>query len=326
MNKKSKLILISLIALISLFLFWQSIYWPKDFDSKEVLFKIEKGQGSKTISLNLEKQGLVQWSFSFQFYTFFKGISGKLKAGTYAVSSSMNILEIAERFVKGEVVERKLTIPEGFNLSQVEEELGMELPFKIREVKSLYSFLNGAPDQLSLEGFLFPDTYQLYFNEEPEAILKIMLDNFNNHLSDQLRNEIKRQKKTVFDVITMASLIEKEVKTMEDKKIVSGILWKRMNNKFPLQVDATVSYITGKKTTRVSGEETKIDSPYNTYKYLGLPLGPISNPGLESIEAAVYPKTSAYWYYLSTPEGKTIFSRTLDEHNIAKYKYLKNND
>jgi len=105
--------------------------------------------------------------------------------------------------------------------------------------------------------------------------------------------------------------------------LVSGILWKRLENNMPLQVDATISYITGKKTTKISKEETQIDSPYNTYKYLGLPLGPICNPGLESIKAALYPEISQYWYYLSTPEGETIFSKTLEEHNVAKAKYLK---
>jgi len=105
--------------------------------------------------------------------------------------------------------------------------------------------------------------------------------------------------------------------------VVSGILWKRLKNNIPLQVDATISYITGKKTTEISIEETKIDSLYNTYKYKGLPLGPVCNPGLESIKAAIYPKNSEYWYYLSTPEGETIFSKTLEEHNIAKAKYLK---
>ena len=90
-----------------------------------------------------------------------------------------------------------------------------------------------------------------------------------------------------------------------------------------MQVDATITYITGKKTTKISIEETQIDSPYNTYKYLGLPLGPICNPGLESILASIYPKDSQYWYYLSTPEGETIFSKTLEEHNLVKAKYLK---
>ena len=105
--------------------------------------------------------------------------------------------------------------------------------------------------------------------------------------------------------------------------MVSGILWKRLENGIPLQVDATISYITGKKTTEISKEETEIDSPYNTYKYKGLPLGPICNPGLESILASIYPEDSEYLYYLSTPTGETIFSKTLQEHNLAKAKYLK---
>lgn len=121
----------------------------------------------------------------------------------------------------------------------------------------------------------------------------------------------------------MASLVEKEVKTLEDKKLVSGVLWKRLENGMPLQVDATISYITGKKNAKILIADTQIDSPYNTYKYRGLPLGPISNPGLDSIVAALYPQESSYWYYLSTPEGQTIFSRTLDEHNQARAKYLK---
>lgn len=138
-----------------------------------------------------------------------------------------------------------------------------------------------------------------------------------------LRKEIEKQGKTIFEIITMASLLEKEVRTMEDKKMVSAVLWKRLEASMPLQVDATIIYITGKKTTKVSISETKIDSSYNTYRYKGLPIGPICNPGLDSIKAAIYPESSEYWYYLSTPEGETVFSETFKEHNIAKAKYLR---
>jgi len=122
----------------------------------------------------------------------------------------------------------------------------------------------------------------------------------------------------------MASMIEKEVQTPEDKKMVSGILWKRITEGMPLQVDATVNYITGKHDKGVQIKDTVIDSPYNTYKYYGLPKGPISNPGMDSIQAAIYPQKSVYWYYLSaTKTGETIFSKTLEEHNLAISKYLK---
>jgi UPF0755 protein len=175
---------------------------------------------------------------------------------------------------------------------------------------------------MSLEGFLFPDTYQISYSAGEKDIIRMMLANFDKKLTKDLREEIVRQNKTIFEIVTMASLLEKEVRTAEDKKLVAGVLWKRLKNRIPLQVDAAVSYITGKKTVKITKEDTQIDSPYNTYKYLGLPLGPISNPGLESIKASIYPKESRYWYYLSTPEGQTIFSRTLEEHNIAKAKYL----
>ena len=121
----------------------------------------------------------------------------------------------------------------------------------------------------------------------------------------------------------MASLIEKEVSSFEDKKIVSGIFWKRIKTNTPLQSCASINYITGKNDRGALWQDIEIDSPYNTYKYRGLPLGPISNPGLESILATIYPEESDYWYYLSTPSGKTIFSKTFKEHSAAQGKYLK---
>ncbi len=183
--------------------------------------------------------------------------------------------------------------------------------------------MKDKPKNLNLEGYIFPDTYEIRKEENLEEIIIKTLQNLDSKLTKDIREDIDQQKRTIFEIITMASMIEKEVRTLEDKKIVSGILWKRLENNMPLQVDATIFYITGKKGTAISIEELKIDSLYNTYKYMGLPLGPICNPGLESIISAVYPEASDFWFYLSTPEGETIFSKTLKEHNIAKAKYLK---
>jgi len=300
---------------------------------KELVFNIEKGQGSREISLNLEKQGLIQLVPIFRLYVTTMGVSAKLQAGSYLLSSKMNIPQITEKFVNGEVIKIKLIVPEGYDIKDIEKNLSsfnMDNPdisgLKTKDFKAEFVFLKSALDQISLEGFLFPDTYEFSYQTSREEIVKKMLANFDKKLTPDLRQEIGKQKKTVFQIITMASLIEKEAKTKEDKEIVSGILWKRLKNKVPLQVDATINYITRKQTIKVSLEETKIDSPYNTYIYAGLPYGPICNPGLESIKAAIYPRSSAYWYYLSDLESKIIFSRTLEEHNIAKYKYLKNNE
>ncbi|MCK4520497.1 endolytic transglycosylase MltG [Candidatus Parcubacteria bacterium] len=294
-----------ILFLIAVFFTWHGIYSPVNCNSlEEKLFSIEKGQGLFQIAENLEKQDLVKNRFLFSLYIIFQREQGNLQAGKYLLNPSMNIPVISQKIISGETHTIKITIPEGYNLTQIEEKLNLKLP------------------EENLEGFLFPDTYQFPIGVSGEEVVRIMKDNFDKKLSAELREEIEKQDKTIFEIITMASMIEKEVRTIEDKKLVSGILWKRLESKMPLQVDATITYITGKATTKISIEELKIDSPYNTYKYLGLPAGPICNPGLDSILAAVYPKDSGYWYYLSNSKGETVFSKTLKEHRINKEKYL----
>jgi len=327
------LLFFTLSILGGLFFLWQGIYLPKNYEeNKEKIFQIKKGENFFEISENLEKEGLIKNKRFFQVYVLIKKGYKNLKAGNYCFNSSMSIAEIAEKILKGQTIKLKITIPEGFTIKQIEERIEKISNFKaqsskINEEKAIkyredYKFLQDVPDDFNLEGFLFPDTYEFDVRTNDEEIVRKMLDNFDKKLTSQLRKEIKKQGKTVFDIVKMASLLEKEVKTFEDKKLVSGILWKRLRNNMPLQVDATIAFITGKKGLNVSSEETKIDSPYNTYKYRGLPIGPICNPGLDSLLAAIYPEKSDFWYYLSTPEGKTIFSRTLQEHNLAKAKYL----
>lgn len=341
------LIIIFLIFLIGVLSIWQGIYLSQNTNSQEeILFMVQKGEGTREIAFNLEKKGLIKRAPLFRLYTFLKGVSRSLQAGNYLLSPSMTVPEITEKLVSGEVVKEKITIIEGWNLRNIGwyfENRGMfqaeevfelvgfplidysktvDLP-KPKDFSNELNFLKDKPENLGLEGYLFPDTYELREQESLEDIIIKILKNFDKKLTLDLKTKITRQNKSIFEIIVMASLIEKEVNNFEDKKLVSGILWKRKIYNIPLQVDATITYITGKKTSKVSKEETQINSPYNTYKYLGLPLGPISNPGLESILASVYPEDSQYFYYLSTPEGETIFSKTLEEHNIAKAKYLK---
>jgi len=302
--------------------FWSGIYLPKDFYSEEEkIFLVEKDQNVFQIGENLEKEGLIKNRYFFDFYVLIKGTQRKLQAGEYKLSLSMGISEIAQKIISGDIAKITVTIPEGFTVKQIEERLGFDLPGE------------------NLEGFLFPDTYQFPINVKGEEVVARMKENFDRKLTTDLREEIERQGKTIFEIVTMASLIEKEVRPKEVKKIegkkikvnklVSGILWKRLENNIPLQVDATIAYILNgegwafDEMRREIAAARDIDDPYNTYKYPGLPPGPICNPGLESILTAVYPKGSEYWYYLSTPESETIFSKTLEEHNITKAKYLK---
>ncbi|HUW72220.1 MAG TPA: endolytic transglycosylase MltG [Candidatus Humimicrobiaceae bacterium] len=325
------IIFIIFIIILGLFIAWQFIYLPKSLSSEEELtFTVKEGEGSKDISVNLEKTGLIKWGPAFRIYVLREEVAGKLQAGNYHLSPSMNIPEIVNKFVNGDVIQEKITFPEGFNLRKIKKsfenseflktiDLGK---FKIINFKGEFDFLSGAPDEVSLEGFLFPDTYFFEPDMKEREVAEIFLSNFDKKIAPY-QNEISAADLTLFDVITMASLIEKEVQTKEDKELVSGIFWKRIGLGKPLESCATIAYIKGVDQWLYSFEDTRIESPYNTYLNPGLPLGPICNPGLESILAALYPKDSDYWYYLSTPEGETIFSKTFEEHSIAKGKYLK---
>jgi UPF0755 protein len=173
------------------------------------------------------------------------------------------------------------------------------------------------------EGYLFPDTYYVFADAKIEDLIQKIQENFDRRLSQELRAEIKHQGKTLDDVLKVASIIEAEVPHSQDRPIISDIIWKRLRVGMALQSDATLNYATGGKHTTLTAEELKIDSPYNSYKYKGLPPTPIGNPGLSAIRAAIYPQKTDYWYWLSTPAGETIFSRNLAEHNRAKAKYLQ---
>lgn len=338
-KKKSIAIGICFVAVFLIFYFLYCFYLSAGKNVSEKIFKIEKNESVFSISENLKKQGLVKNKFIFIFYLALTGKHNKIQAGYYFLKSSISIPEIAKKFVSGETAKIKITIPEGFTIKQIQERLDSffhfsGFDFKVREFKKDFEFLQNVPNEAFLEGFLFPDTYEFSYEMSEKEMVSKMLENFAEKIQP-LKEEIKKQNKTIFEIIIMASLIEREVKTLEDKKICSGILWKRLKAGMPLQVDATINYILKTKTTKpeeiasqsygtkILIKETKIDSPYNTYKYKGLPFGPICNPGKESILAAIEPENSEYWYYLSSADGKTIFSKTLEQHNAAKAKYLE---
>ncbi len=328
-------ILIFLFSTIVVLIFWFSyqIYFPREpLCEKEMVFTISKGDGFLKIGDELEKEGVISNSFYFKIYAFLSGKFNKFQAGSYIFCINDNISNISKIISRGDIAQKKITIVEGWNIENIAEYLdSLDIADKdsfLKKVKSsdfddLYWFLEEKPKESSLEGYLFPDTYFIPYNSDVELIIELMLANFNDKLSDELKDEIKNQEKSFFEIITLASLIEKEVRSYEDKRLVSGVIYNRLNINMPLQIDATISYITGKRTVAISIAETKIDSPYNTYKYRGLPIGPICNPGIESIKAALFPKESDYFYYLSKPNGETVFSKTHEKHIIAKNKYLR---
>ncbi|MEK7578580.1 MAG: endolytic transglycosylase MltG [Patescibacteria group bacterium] len=328
MNKKFiYVILIFLIAaLISLFVFLWQIKTPLSPKKEPVIFKVEKGDSAKIIAENLKNAGLIKNPFLFRLYVFLALSQYSLKPGEYEFSSAMPIREIADSIVIGGTNEVLITIPEGFTLKQVEERFVAAKLSKPGEIVN-YRFavappiLTDKPKPASLEGYLFPDTYRFFKDSILSDVIGKMVGNLSNKLTPDLKIAIKNSPYSTYEILTMASLIEKEVPKDSDRPIVAGLLWKRLKAGVPLQVDATLVYVTGRQ--EIFEADKKINSSYNTYFYRGLPKGPIANPGLSAIKAAIFPETSPYWYYLSTKDGTTIFSKTLDEHNRNRAIYLK---
>lgn len=290
-------------------------HMPVSFKGEDQVFEIEPGQGLSQIALDLEEQGLIRGDYWFMFYVAYKGWAGQLQAGQYLLNPRMGIPEIARKIVKGEVSpdEVKTSIPEGFTLKQIDKRLAELELIKAGELA----------ERKELEGYLFPDTYTFKKGTELKEIIAQMMGNFDLRIGDELTAEIQRQGKTLDEIVTMASILEKEVRSYYEKRVAAGIFWKRIKSSYPLQSCATLAYILGENKRVYSIEDTKIDSPYNTYQHAGLPPGPICNPGLESIKAAIYPIQTDYNYFLSDANGNTIFSRTAEEHQANKEKYLR---
>ncbi|MFA5023758.1 MAG: endolytic transglycosylase MltG [Patescibacteria group bacterium] len=204
---------------------------------------------------------------------------------------------------------------------------GQTLPTDFSEQ---FSFLKDKPEYYGLEGYLFPDTYRVYATSTTREVVEKILANFDKKLTSTMRADIEKQGKTIYEIVTLASIIEKEAPLNyaaddnREARIISGIFWNRLKIGQALQSDATLSYIFGDNNPQHSGRELENDSLYNTYKYRGLPPGPICNPGLLAIEAAIYPLLTDYNYFLTpTDSREVIFSKTYTEHLQNKYKYLK---
>ena len=334
-RKKASVVIAAGFFVLLLFAYYlhRQVYFSRGTGNISQTFEIKGGEGVKEIAINLEAGRFIKNDLYFNYYVWKTGSREKLQAGKYELRGSMTIPEIVQVLSMGEVVasEIRVTFPEGTSAKDMAEILkqkgfdGDDFLKKMKSgegVKTDYIFLASKPEKANLEGFLFPDTY-IFFREASAAdIINRMLLNFDEKLTSKMRNDIKKQSRTIFEIVTMASILEKEVKTPEDMKIASGIFWDRIGAEMPLQSCATIAYVLGKEKRQYSFDDTRTPSPYNTYINKSLPPGPINNPGMNAITAAIYPKKTDYNYFLSDPETrKTIFSKTLEEHEANKAKY-----
>lgn len=325
-------IMIIAIIVITVWFFY-GIYFRIGENMTAKNFIIIKGEETSTIADNLKKEDIIKSSFLFKVYLKFKGVANRVKAGEYQLPQNLTIEDLVKILVQGvSLEEQKITIVEGLGAGDIatylmdKKVINQKNDFlkllDISDWKGKYNFFTGAPKTANLEGYLFPDTYNIYIDATAEEIIEKILQNFNGKITQQMRVDIDKQGKNLYDILIMASVIEKEVSKPADRKMVADIFYKRLEAGIPLQSDATVNYVTKKGTTRPSIEDTKVDSLYNTYKYKGLPPGPINNPGLEAISAAIYPTSNPYYYFLTDEKGQIYYAKTYEQHLLNKQKYL----
>lgn len=300
-------------------------------DTQNISFVVNKGEGAKKIIKNLKEKDLIKNETFFYLYVKNQDLSTKIAAGNFNLNRSMNGAEILQALTNPQHSEQAFTIQEGLTIAQIDEKLAKEGFGKpgdfINAANNFsdwdkYPFLSPEKQNeipYKLEGFIYPDTYFLDTNNfEANTLIKIALENFDKKLKTI---DLKNNDKDIFDIVTMASIVENEVFGKKDRKLVAGLLWKRLENDWTLGADITVIYATGNR--QISYDDLQQDSPYNTRKHLGLPPGPVSNPSIESIEATVNPTPSEYWFYLTTLDtGEVIYAESNEDHNRNKSKYL----
>ncbi len=282
----------------------------------DTIVRIETGKGSYATARSLKEHGIIRSSFLFHVFVKFFGGEHSLQAGDYLISQPETVASLAWRISKGEYgfAPRKVTFPEGTSVKEMSVILKDNLiAFDDK------AFINEAS---SSEGYLFPDTYLFMPTATSGQVIKVMQDNFETRLKE-INQSIAAFNKPLKDVITMASIIEEEANGPDSRRVVAGILWKRIENGIPLQVDAPFQYLIGKSSAELTKADLATTSPYNTYKFRGLPKGPITNPGLDAILAAVSPKDSPYLYFLTDSKGEMHYAKTYAEHLELQKKYIK---
>ncbi len=312
---------------------WYQIYIPADSNNSQISkLIVESGRSVKEIGASLRQENFIRSEFWFEIYIWYKKQQANLQAGQYALSPDMNIPEILQTITGGKVIpnEVQVTFPEGFTITQMKDRLlengvpsGAALEEELIDgFQVQYKFLSGVAQENNFEGFLFPDTYRFKKDISRAEIVKKFLDNFDKKLTPEMREEISQQGKSIYQIVILASIVQQEALEEKEMSMIAGIFWNRLKLNILLQSDATINYATGKKARQVSADDLKIQSPYNTYLHAGLPPTPICNPGIEAIRAAIYPQQSDYLYFLHPLNSPAVYSKTLEEHNKNKAKYL----
>ncbi|WP_303840725.1 endolytic transglycosylase MltG [Selenomonas ruminantium] len=295
---------------------------PRNLDPNQTIFlAVKKGMSASDITDELLKHGIITNKKAFWLQVKKSDAAGNFKTGTYAFKPNTPPEDIIAKLVAGETTQVKFTIPEGFGVKEIakrldDEGLVDEQEFLAKaKIFAPYSYIEQDKDiRYACEGFLFPDTYILHDEPSVDGILQMMAEDFDQRLTPKMRKRAAELNLSIHDLITLASLVEKEAMYEEDRPIIAQVFFKRLKIGMPLQTDTTIQYLLDAPKEDVSIKDTKIESPYNTYQIKGLPPGPIASPGMAAIEAVLYPADTDYLYFVADRQGHNHYSKSYAEH------------
>lgn len=313
---------------------------PASSDKSPVNFQVAPGELPTDVATHLQEQGLITSSDLFVNLVKYLHVGEKIQAGEYVLNRAMTMGEIAESLQHGRAKMVTVTIRPGWRAEEIADYLGTLGLAKFNKDQFLqavkngnydYAFLRDRPkgSSTSIEGYLFPESYNVPFDIEPDALITLMLDTYNQRVTDTMRQQAAASQRTLQDVMTLASIIEREAVVPDERPVIASVYLNRLKKKMPLQADPTVQYAMGYQTATQQwwkspvtlDEYQAVDSPYNTYIHSGMPPGPICNPSLASIVAALQPAQTEYLYFFAKGDGSHVFAKTYEEHqqNVQKY-------
>ncbi len=318
---------IAVLCVILIFVFGVYTYYTpcqtSEFGDQTKYLIVKRGDTTYDIAYNLQKMGAISTEFNFMLFSKILGHATDLKAGRYGLEPGYSLHDIFDIMTRGAAVPFNVTVLEGQEIKEIAEVLADNLEFDYdafvqacNDRQLLDSFSITTSD--NLEGYLFPDTYNFFYNETPQSVITKMTNQLKANLPPDFETKAKALGMTFHEAITMASLIEGEAMLDRERPTISAVYHNRLKKGYRLQCDPTVIYALGKRKKRLLYKDLEIDSPYNTYKYYGLPPGPICSPGKASLEAAVNPASVDYLYFVAKGDGSHVFSRSNREHVNAK--------
>ena len=326
-KKKSWLsFLVATAALLFCIHFYIALFVPPSNEKVWKEIHVTEGMSFKAIAGELKKEGIIRYRGYFEIIGRLQGISRKVRAGYYGLSTSMSLWEVLDQIRTGRIIEYEVVVPEGYNLYQIGWTLSgtplISQPHDFIDLVKNKAYVHSLGiDADTLEGYLYPDTYYLPKGIKLEDIPKKMVQRFKTVFTDSKRNRAKEMGFTEQQIITLASIVEKEAKVDSERKLIAAVYYNRLKRGMRLQADPTAVYGTKAWITKVTKADLKRRSPYNTYLHKGLPPGPIANPGEGSILAALYPEKVDYLFFVAQGDGSHYFSKDFNSHEKAIGRY-----